>query len=137
MNALHHVLSYQSCPVSSDIICSFNVPSSAKYPLPPKMADFAKRISGVIYRFMVCYLRLPQIKDLPSIIGCEPIRSFKKLYPQNLPPLGLRQGYFVAVGTLPEVTELFCNELLYCSIVNSSIGFDRQTHATAAALSLS
>ena len=31
---------------------------------------------------------LPQFRDFPSIIGCEPFRSFKKLYSQNLPPLG-------------------------------------------------
>ena len=36
----------------------------------------------------LCYV--PQIKDLPSIIGCEPIRGFKKLFSQNLPLLGLR-----------------------------------------------
>ena len=39
------------------------VPSQAKYPLPPKMADFAKRISCVI-----------------SIISCEPISEALKNY---------------------------------------------------------
>ena len=31
-----------------------------------------------------------QIKDLPSIIGCEAIRSFKKLFSQNISLLGLK-----------------------------------------------
>ena len=34
-------------------------------------------------RFMICYPRLLQIKDLLSIIGCEPIRSFEKLFSQS------------------------------------------------------
>ena len=33
-------------------------------------------------RFMICYPRLLQIKDLLSIIGCEPIKSFEKLFSQ-------------------------------------------------------
>ena len=32
------------------------------------------------------------LKDLPFIIGCEPINSFKRLFSQNMPPLG--QGVF-------------------------------------------
>ena len=28
-----------------------------------------------------------QVKDLPSMIGCELIRSFKKLLSQNSPPM--------------------------------------------------
>ena len=37
------------------------------------------------------------IKDFPSIIiGCELIISFKKLFAQNLPPLG--NEYFADVG---------------------------------------
>ena len=38
--------------------------------------------------FIASSTRLPQIKDLPSIIGCEPIRNFKKLFLQMLAPLG-------------------------------------------------
>ena len=38
------------------------------------------------------------IEDIPSIIGCEPITTFKKLCSLNLPPLG-GKGYFAAVGT--------------------------------------
>ena len=34
------------------------------------------------------HARRKRVKDLPSIIGCEPIRRFKKLFSQNLLPLG-------------------------------------------------
>ena len=52
-------------------------PSTVKYPLPPKVADFAKIISCVI-----------QIKDIPAVIGSKPIGSFQIFFSQNLPPLG-------------------------------------------------
>ena len=54
----------------------WNVPTAAKYPLPPNVTCSAKRNS-------LRYLDL-QIKDLP----CEPIGSFNKLIPKNLLPLG-------------------------------------------------
>ena len=34
--------------------------------------------------------RMLQIKDLPSIIDCEPIILFKKLFSQSLPSLGVK-----------------------------------------------
>ena len=40
-------------------------PTAAKYPLPQKVANFAKRISCITY-LDLCY-------DIPSIIGCVPI----------------------------------------------------------------
>ena len=40
--------------------------------------------------FILCWPRLLPIKDLPSIVGCEPIRSFKKLFSQNMAPLGVK-----------------------------------------------
>ena len=40
---------------------------------------------------------VPQIKDLSSIISCEPVRSFKKLLSQNLTHWG--KGYFAAFST--------------------------------------
>ena len=64
------------------------VPSAAKYPLPPKSGRFCEKNS--LCYLDLCYVnpRQPQIKDLPSIIDCEPIRSFKKEFSQNLTPLG-------------------------------------------------
>ena len=41
----------------------------------------------------LCYVNpppLPHIRDLPSIIDSEPIRSFKKLFLHNLPNLGVK-----------------------------------------------
>ena len=45
---------------------------------PPKVADFAKIISYVIYIYTMLIGPLPN-KDLSSIKGCEPIIKFKKL----------------------------------------------------------
>ena len=53
---------------------------------------------------------LPQVKDIPSTRGCEPIRSFKKSFSQNLSPLG--KEYFAAFGT----STFFKNKLLFLQI---------------------
>ena len=53
------------------------------------------------------YLRLPQIKDLPSNIGFEPIRSFKKLSSLYLLPSG--KGYFAAKTVLARMLPLCSN----------------------------
>ena len=55
---------------------------------PQKVADFAKRMSCVTQIYAMLTPPTKKKKDLPFIIGCEPIRSFKKLFSQNLPPLG-------------------------------------------------
>ena len=44
---------------------------------------------------MLCEPSPPHIKDLPSIISCEPIVSFKKLSSVTFGG----EGYFAAVGT--------------------------------------
>ena len=60
-----------------------------------KLRQLTPNIS--ISSFSQCYPPCqPQFKDLPSNIGCEPIRSYKKLFSQNLPPLG--KGNFAVVG---------------------------------------
>ena len=67
-----------------------HVPSAAKYSLPPKVADFAIRMSCVIklYAMLTPVTPISQIKDLPFIIGCEPMRNVKKLFKQNLTTFG-------------------------------------------------
>ena len=65
------------------------VPLAGKHPfdLPPKVVDFAKRISCGIKIYAM--LTLPfKIIDLLSITGCEPIRSFCHL---------CSKGYFAAI----------------------------------------
>ena len=67
---------------------SNHVPLASKFPLPPTVADF---IEENFLRYLDLFYvnpRLPQIEDLPSIIGCQPIKSFNKLSSQNLPPWG-------------------------------------------------
>ena len=62
--------------------CTFG----SKIPFSPRFLILRKEFIA----YLNCYPRQLKIKDLPSIIGCEPIRSFKKLFSQNLPPLRLR-----------------------------------------------
>ena len=62
-----------------------------KLPFTTKGGRFCEREFLALSKFMLFQALLPQIiKNLPSIIDCEPIRSFKKLFWQNLPPLGQR-----------------------------------------------
>ena len=64
--------------------------NGSKMPFTPKVADYAKTISCVIQIYAMLIPLHTYFKDLPSILGCEPITSFKKLPSQNLPPLGVK-----------------------------------------------
>ena len=57
--------------------------TAAKYHLPPKSKENFLRYLDL------CYVNpaYHKLKTSPSIIGCEPMRSFKKVFSQNLPPL--------------------------------------------------
>ena len=57
----------------------YYVPSSAKYYLLLMVADLAKE-NFLRYLDLRYVNPLLQIKDLPSIISCEPIKSFKKFF---------------------------------------------------------
>ena len=87
-NAFNYIELLITKPFSAIYILHFIVPSAAKYPLPLKVVDFEKNFFA-LFRLMLCYPRLPQMKYLPSIIGCEPIRSFNELFSKNQPPLDL------------------------------------------------
>ena len=69
-----------------------------KLPFTTKGGRFCEREFLALSKFMLFQALLPQIiKIFPSIIGCEPIRSFKKLFWQNFHLWG--KGYFAAVDT--------------------------------------
>ena len=51
----------------------------SKIPFTPKRWQILRREFLTLSRFMLCYPSLPQNKDLPSIIGCKPIRSFQEI----------------------------------------------------------
>ena len=76
------------------------VSTAAEYSLPPNVADFAKIIFCVIYVYAILTppIYIAKIKDLPSYIPFQPIKSFKILFSKNLSPSG--KGYFVVVGTI-------------------------------------
>ena len=63
------------------------MPSTDKYPLPPKVAD----IDNILCYLDLCYVNpaYNKLKTFPNK-DCEPIRSFKKLFPQNLPHFGVK-----------------------------------------------
>ena len=69
-----------------NILFLTNIPLAAIYPfyhwqqytLYHKMWQILRREFLALSRFMLCRPCLPQIKDLPTIIDCELIRSFKK-----------------------------------------------------------
>ena len=49
---------------------------------------------------MLCYPRLPQIKDIPCIIGCEPISASRKKFRKIYHLWG--KGYLAGDGTICE-----------------------------------
>ena len=65
--------------------------------LYPQRGQILRRQFLALSRFMLCKPGLLQIEDFTSIKGCEPIKSFKKLFSLNLILWG--KGYFAAVGT--------------------------------------
>ena len=66
---------------------------------------------------MLCFAHLPQIKDLPSIIGCEFIRSLKKLLLQNLRPMGVKDILLLSVHVLYSL----CRYLVPILLINNKL----------------
>ena len=77
------------------LIKSPYVPSQQNI-LYPKSGKFCEE--NFLRHIHIHNYALPEIEDLPSIIGCEPnYKSYKNFFSQNLSRWG--KGYFAALGT--------------------------------------